>query len=230
MRANKRRGTGTIAITHKLCGQRWRARCLVSRCPILNMAKTLLVRRTTQISKRDLLKRVRHVCTLEKTAHGAGDQAREAASSLGSEAQERFQGIHGTSRSSLEPISPGGSRAQSMQRPMNLAAPRPHSGPQCEVQATKSKTCRSDFATRRPMRFLPIRATLSGTGCGGDLRCTAATGFVAYRVLNVAMTKGASGERPSAGYDNWRRPSSEHSRTTRAGVNPDHSVGHIHGD
>ncbi len=166
---------------------------------------------------------------LAQTAQRAGDQAREAASSLGSEAQERFQGYMD------QQVVAGADLAGRIAGAINAAANElgrtsPALGSAVRGAGDKVQDLSQRFRNKTADGILADTRDFVRHKPALVFGVAAALGFVAYRVLNVAMTKGASGERPSAGYDNWRRPSSEHSRTTRAGVNPDHSVGHIHGD
>jgi ElaB/YqjD/DUF883 family membrane-anchored ribosome-binding protein len=177
----------------------------------------------------DLADRARQAsAALAETAQRAADQAREAASSLGSEAQERFQGYMD------QQVVAGADLAGRVAGAINAAADElGRTSPafasavrgagdrvQDLSQQFRGKTADEILAnTRDFVRHKP--ALVFGVA--------AALGFVAYRVLNAGMTQGASGERASAGYDDWRRrPSSEHPRAARAGVNPE-SVGHIHG-
>jgi ElaB/YqjD/DUF883 family membrane-anchored ribosome-binding protein len=181
--------------------------------------------------KEGLANRARQAsAALAETAQRAGDQAREAASSLGSEAQERLQGymdqqvvaeadlagrIAGAINAAADEL---GRTSPTLGSAVRGAGDRV----QDLSQRFRDKTADEILAdTRDFVRHKP--ALVFGVA--------AALGFVAYRVLNAGMTQGPSRDRPLAGYDDWqRRASSEHSRTARAGVNPDNSVGHIHGD
>jgi ElaB/YqjD/DUF883 family membrane-anchored ribosome-binding protein len=164
---------------------------------------------------------------LAETAQRAGDQVREAASSLGSEAQQRFQGYMD------QQVVAGADLAGRIAGAINAAADElgrtsPTLGSavrdagervQDLSRRFRDKTTDEIVAdTRDFVRYKP--ALVFGVA--------AALGFVAYRVLNVGMTPR---ERSSAGYDDWRRRTSGgNTPHARAGVNPNNSVGHIHGD
>lgn len=180
--------------------------------------------------KEGLANRARQAsAALAETAQRAGDQAREAASSLGSEAQERFQGYMD------QQVVAGANLAGRIAGAINAAADElgrtsPALGSAVRGAGDRVQDLSQQFRDKTADEILANTRDFVRHKPALVFGVAAALGFVAYRVLNAGMTQGPSGERPSAGYDDWRRrPSSEHSRTARAGVNPE-SVGHIHGD
>ena len=181
--------------------------------------------------KEGLANRARQAsAALAETAQRAGDQAREAASSLGSEAQERLQGYMD------QQVVAGADLAGRIAGAINAAADElgrtsPTLGSAVRGAGDRVQDLSQQFRDKTADEILADTRDFVRHKPALVFGVAAALGFVAYRVLNAGMTQGPSRERPSAGYDDWRRrPSSEHSRAARAGVNPDNSVGHIHGD
>jgi ElaB/YqjD/DUF883 family membrane-anchored ribosome-binding protein len=167
---------------------------------------------------------------LAQTAHRAGDQAREAASSLGSAAQERFQGYMD------QQVVAGADLAERIAGAINAAADElgrtsPALGSAVRGAGDRVQELSQQFRDKTADEILANTRDFVRHKPALVFGVAAALGFAAYRVLNAGMTQGGSRGRPSAGYDDWRGgPSSEHSLAARAGVNPDNSVGHIHGD
>jgi ElaB/YqjD/DUF883 family membrane-anchored ribosome-binding protein len=165
---------------------------------------------------------------LAETAQRAGDQAREAASSLGSEAQERLQGYMD------QQVVAGADLVGRIAGAINAAADElgrtsPALGSAVRGAGDRVQDLSQQFRDKTADEILANTRDFVRHKPALVFGVAAALGFVAYRVLNAGMTQGSSRERPSAGYDDWRRrPSIEHSRAARAGVNPE-SVGHIHG-
>jgi ElaB/YqjD/DUF883 family membrane-anchored ribosome-binding protein len=180
--------------------------------------------------KEGLANRARQAsAALAGTAQRAGDQAREAASSLGSEAQERLQGYMD------QQVVAGANLAGRIAGAINAAADElgrtsPALGSAVRGAGDRVQDLSQQFRDKTADEILANTRDFVRHKPALVFGVAAALGFVAYRVLNAGMTQGPSGERPSAGYDDWRRRSSgEHSRTAPAVVNPE-SVGHIHGD
>jgi ElaB/YqjD/DUF883 family membrane-anchored ribosome-binding protein len=179
--------------------------------------------------KEGLASRARQAsAALAETAQRAGDQAREAASSLGSEAQERLQGYMD------QQVVAGADLVGRIAGAINAAADElgrtsPALGSAVRGAGDRVQDLSQQFRDKTADEILANTRDFVRHKPALVFGVAAALGFVAYRVLNAGMTQGSSRERPSAGYDDWRRrPSSEHSRAARAGVNPE-SVGHIHG-
>jgi ElaB/YqjD/DUF883 family membrane-anchored ribosome-binding protein len=167
---------------------------------------------------------------LAESAQRASDQMREAASSLGSEAQQRFQGYMD------QQVVAGADLAGRIAGAINTAADElgrtsPALGSAVRGAGERVKDLSQRFRDKTAEEIVADTRDLVRHKPALVFGFAAALGFVAYRVLNAGMTQGASRERPSAGYDDWRgRPSSENAPSTRAGINPGASVGHIHGD
>jgi ElaB/YqjD/DUF883 family membrane-anchored ribosome-binding protein len=180
--------------------------------------------------KEGLANRARQAsAALAETAQRAGDQAREAASSLGSEAQERLQGYMD------QQVVAGANLAGRIAGAINAAADElgrtsPALGSAVRGAGERVQDLSQQFRDKTADEILANTRDFVRHKPALVFGVAAALGFLAYRVMNAGMTQGPSGERPSAGYDDWRRRSSgEHSRTAPAVVNPE-SVGHIHGD
>ena len=167
---------------------------------------------------------------LTETAQRVGDQAKETASSLASDAQQRFHGymdqqvaagadlagqvasVIKTAADELDRTSPalGGMVRSAGERVQDLS------------QQFRDKTVDEIFAdTRDFVRRKPALA----------FGAAAALGFVAYRVLNAGMTESASRRPRDLGGNAGRRPPSDlPARNVRAGFEQDTSAGRIHAD
>jgi ElaB/YqjD/DUF883 family membrane-anchored ribosome-binding protein len=167
---------------------------------------------------------------LTETAQRVGDQAKETASSLASDAQQRFHGymdqqvaasadlagqvasVIKTAADELDRTSPAlggvvrsaGERVQDLSRQIR------------DKTADEVLADTRDFARRKPALVFGAAAAL---------------GFVAYRVLNTGMSQSAAPERRYAGADDWRRNQSNvPSRTAPAGFQPHNNLGPTHAD
>jgi ElaB/YqjD/DUF883 family membrane-anchored ribosome-binding protein len=167
---------------------------------------------------------------LAETAQRASDQMREAASTIGSETQQRFQGYMD------QQVVAGADLAGRIAGAINAAADEldrtsPTLGSAVRGAGERVQDLSRRFRDKTADEIVADTRDLVRHKPALVFGVAAAFGFVAYRVLNAGMTQGASREHPSAGHDDWRRrPSSDNSRPARVGINPDNSVGHIHGD
>jgi ElaB/YqjD/DUF883 family membrane-anchored ribosome-binding protein len=167
---------------------------------------------------------------LAETAQRTGNQVREAASSLGSEAQQRFQGYLD------QQVVAGADLAGRIAGAIDAAADElgrtsPALGSAVRGAGERVQDLSQRFRDKTADEIVADARDLVRHKPALVFGVAAALGFVAYRVLNAGVTQGTSRERPSGGYDDWRqRPSSENSPPACTGVNPGASVGHIHGD
>jgi ElaB/YqjD/DUF883 family membrane-anchored ribosome-binding protein len=167
---------------------------------------------------------------LADTAQRAGDHMREAASSLGTEAQQRFHGYMD------QQVVAGADLAGRIAGAINAAADElgrtsPTLGSAVRDAGERVQDLSRRFRDKTADEIVADTRDFVRHKPALVFGLAAALGFVAYRVLNTGMTRGASRERSSAGYDDWRRgPSSGNSRPAGPGVNPDSSIGNSHGD
>jgi ElaB/YqjD/DUF883 family membrane-anchored ribosome-binding protein len=167
---------------------------------------------------------------LTETAQRVGDQARETASSLASDAQHRLHGymdqqvaacadlagrvasVIKTAADELDRTSPAlggmvrsaGERVQDLSRQFR------------DKTADEVLADTRDFVRRKPALVFGAAAAL---------------GFVAYRVLNAGMTQSAVPDKRYAEADDWRRhQSGVPSRNAPAGFEPSNSLGRTHAD
>ena len=167
---------------------------------------------------------------LTETAQRVGDQAKETASSLASDAQQRFHGymdqqvaagadlagrvasVIKTAADELDRTSPalGGMVRSAGERVQDLS--QQFRGKTADEVLTETR----DFVRRKPALVFGAAAAL---------------GFVAYRVLNAGMTQNAAPDHRSAGADDWRRHQSNvPSRNAPAGFEPRTSSGPTNAD
>ena len=167
---------------------------------------------------------------LTETAQRVGDQAKEAASSLASDAQQRFHGymdqqvaagadlagrvasVIKTAADELDRTSPalGGIVRSAGERVQDLSQQFRYK------TADEVLTDTRDFARRKPALVFGAAAAL---------------GFVAYRVLNAGMAQSAAPDQRSAEADNWRRHQSNvPRRNAPAGFEPHSSLGPTNAD
>ncbi len=168
--------------------------------------------------------------SLADTAQRAGDQVSEAVSSLGSEAQHRFQGYMD------QQVVAGADLAGRIAGAINAAADElgrtsPALGSAVRGAGERVQNLSRQFRDKSADEIVADTRDLVRRKPALVFGVAAALGFVAYRVLNAGMTQGTSRELSSAGHDEWRRRlPGENAGAARAGFNPDNSVGHIHGD
>jgi ElaB/YqjD/DUF883 family membrane-anchored ribosome-binding protein len=167
---------------------------------------------------------------LTETAQRLGDQAKEAASSLASDAQQRFHGYMdqqvaagvdlaarvakaiGTAADELDRTSPAlsglvrgaGAKVQDVSQQFR------------DKSADDILADTREFVRRKPALVFGVAAAL---------------GFVAYRVLNAGAAQSASREPRYVGGDEERRhPSDLPTRPGRPGFEPNGSSGRFHAD
>jgi ElaB/YqjD/DUF883 family membrane-anchored ribosome-binding protein len=167
---------------------------------------------------------------LTETAQRVGDQAKETASSLASDAQQRFHGymdqqvaagadlagrvagVIKTAAEELDRTSPalGGMVRSAGERVQDLSQQFRYKTADEVLADTR------DFARRKPALVFGAAAAL---------------GFVAYRVLNAGMTQNAAPDHRYAEADDWRRRQSNvPSRNAPAGFEPHASLGPTNAD
>jgi hypothetical protein len=167
---------------------------------------------------------------LTETAQRVGDQAKEAASSLASDAQQRFHGymdqqvaagadlagrvasVIKTAADELDRTSPalGGIVRSAGERVQDLSQQFRYK------TADEVLTDTRDFARRKPALVFGAAAAL---------------GFVAYRVLNAGMSQSAAPDHRYAEADDWRRHQSNvPRRNAPAGSEPHSSLGPTNAD
>jgi ElaB/YqjD/DUF883 family membrane-anchored ribosome-binding protein len=167
---------------------------------------------------------------LTETAQRVGDQAKETASSLASDAQHRFHGymdqqvaagadlagrvasVIKTAADELDRTSPalGGMVRSAGERVQDLSQQFRYKTADEVLNDTR------DFARRKPALVFGAAAAL---------------GFVAYRVLNAGMTQSAAPDERFAEADDWRRHESNvPSRNAPAGFEPHTSSGPTNAD
>jgi ElaB/YqjD/DUF883 family membrane-anchored ribosome-binding protein len=167
---------------------------------------------------------------LTETAQRVGDQAKETASSVASDAQQRFHGYMD------QQVAAGADLAGRVARVIKTAADElDHTSPvlggmvrsagervQDLSQQFRYKTADEvladsrDFVRRKPALVFGAAAAL---------------GFVAYRVLNAGMAQSAAPDQRSAEADDWRRHQSNvPSRNAPASFEPRTSLGPTHAD
>jgi ElaB/YqjD/DUF883 family membrane-anchored ribosome-binding protein len=167
---------------------------------------------------------------LTETAQRVGDQAKETASSLASDAQHRFHGymdqqvaagadlagrvasVIKTAADELDRTSPalGGMVRSAGERVQDLSQQFRYKTADEILADTR------DFVRRKPALVFGAAAAL---------------GFVAYRVLNAGMTQSSAPDQRYAEADDWRRHRSNvPSANAPAGFEPHDSLGPTHAD
>jgi ElaB/YqjD/DUF883 family membrane-anchored ribosome-binding protein len=167
---------------------------------------------------------------LTETAQRVGDQAKETASSLASDAQHRFHGymdqqvaagadlagrvasVIKTAADELDRTSPalGGMVRSAGERAQDLSQQFRYKTADEVLADTR------DFVRRKPALVFGAAAAL---------------GFVAYRVLNAGMTQSSAPDQRYAEAGDWRRHQSNvPSANAPAGFEPHDSLGPTHAD
>ena len=163
---------------------------------------------------------------LTETAQRVGDQARETASSLTSDAQQRFHGYMD------QQVAAGADLAGRVASAIKTAADElDHTSPALSGMvrgaSEKVQELSQQFRDKSADEILAETRDFVRRKPALVFGAAAALGFVAYRVLNAGMTQSASHEQRYVGGDDGRRhPSDLPSRNVHADFAPDR----IHAD
>jgi ElaB/YqjD/DUF883 family membrane-anchored ribosome-binding protein len=167
---------------------------------------------------------------LTETAQRVGDQAKETASSLASDAQQRFHGYMD------QQVAAGADLAGRVASAIKTAADElDHTSPALSglVRGAGEKVydLSQQFRDKSADEILADTRDFVRRKPALVFGAAAALGFVAYRVLNAGMTQTASREQRYVGGDDGRRHSSPPpSRNVHPGFAPDRSSDRIHAD
>jgi ElaB/YqjD/DUF883 family membrane-anchored ribosome-binding protein len=167
---------------------------------------------------------------LTETAQRVGDQARETASSLASDAQQRFHGYMD------QQVAAGADLARRVASAIKTAADEldptsPALSGMVRGAGEKVQELSQQFRDKSADEILADTRAFVRRKPVLVFGAAAALGFVAYRVLNAGMTQSASHEQRYVGGDDGRRhPSDLPSRNVHADFAPDRSSDRIHAD
>jgi ElaB/YqjD/DUF883 family membrane-anchored ribosome-binding protein len=167
---------------------------------------------------------------LTETAQRVGDQAKETASSLASDAQQRFHGYMN------EQVAAGADLAGRVANAIKTAADEldrtsPALSGMVRGAGEKVQDLSQQFRDRTADEILADTRDFVRRKPALVFGAAAALGFVAYRVLNAGMKESASRRPRYLGENAGRRhPSDLPSQNVRAGFEQDTSAGRIHAD
>jgi ElaB/YqjD/DUF883 family membrane-anchored ribosome-binding protein len=167
---------------------------------------------------------------LTETAQRVGDQAKDTASSLASDAQQRFHGYMD------QQVAAGADLASRVAGVIKTAADElDRSSPALGVMVRSAGERVQDLSQQ--FRYKTADEVLNDTRDFARRKpalvfgAAAALGFVAYRVLNAGMNQSAAPDHRYGEADDWRRHhSSVPSRNAAVGLEPRTSLGTTNGD